>query len=256
MMNLLPFLVAAAAASEAPTPSSIPTLAQDEAAQEEPAWSGSLNVGASIASGNTKISRANVAVDAQKEIEGENRQTFGLWWNYAEESNTITERRAGGKYQYDKFIDEDSYYLGQVSAETDDNAGVDLRTTIGVGYGQKLVKKENLKVDGEVGVSYFNETFAVKDADGEDTFDYIAARFAANIEYIHSERISFSNSTEVFPSLEEKDDVYAKLDTRAKATLTENMFGQLQWIWDWDNTPAPGLKRSDHQLLLTVGWSF
>jgi putative salt-induced outer membrane protein YdiY len=258
MMNILSLLAAtvATAAPETHIPNPIPTLAQDAAAVEEPAWNGSVNVGASVTNGNTKITRANVAVDAQKEIEGDYRQTFGLWWNYGEETGNITERRAGGKYQYDKFIDDDSYYLGQASAETDDNAGVDLRTTLGVGYGQKLVQKENLTVDGEIGVSYFNESFAEKDAAGEDAFDYIAARLAANTEYAYSEKISFSNGVQIFPSLEDTDDVYAKLDTRAKATLTENMFGQLQWIWEWDNTPAPGLKRSDNQVLLTIGWNF
>jgi hypothetical protein len=52
------------------------------------------------------------------------------------------------------------------------------------------------------------------------------------------------------------DDFYARIDTRARATLTESMFAQLQWILDYDNTPAPGLEKQDHRLIAAVGWSF
>jgi len=34
------------------------------------------------------------------------------------------------------------------------------------------------------------------------------------------------------------------------------MFGQFQWVVDWDNTPAPGKKETDQRYLLSIGWKF
>jgi hypothetical protein len=34
------------------------------------------------------------------------------------------------------------------------------------------------------------------------------------------------------------------------------MFAQVQWVMDWDNTPASGAERVDSLFLLTVGWKF
>ena len=89
-----------------------------------------------------------------------------------------------------------------------------------------------------------------------DDGQYLAARVAYKWDYAHSDRWSFSQTAEIYPSLEESDDVYAKVDTRAKATLSENMFAQFQWLYDWNNTPAEGKKRVDNLYLITIGWTF
>jgi len=57
-------------------------------------------------------------------------------------------------------------------------------------------------------------------------------------------------------SLEDSEDVNTRSDTRLKTTLTDKMFAQLQWIWDYDATPATGKERNDNQITLGVGWSF
>ena len=62
--------------------------------------------------------------------------------------------------------------------------------------------------------------------------------------------------TEIFPSLDESDDINGRMDTRAIYQMTEDMIAQFQWVWDWDNTPAAGRDRSDNLFLVTVGWIF
>ncbi len=61
---------------------------------------------------------------------------------------------------------------------------------------------------------------------------------------------------ELIPSLENSDDVGARVDTHAKVTLSEKLIGQLQWLYTWDNTPATGAERVDNLVLLTLGWTF
>lgn len=264
MLTLISSLVAITLPAVAPAEPTIdsaaelpvtPLFLQDEEEEVMNRWTGAITVGASLSNGNTDIQRASAAFDAVKRLEGE-RFTVGAAWNYSSERGAITQRRAGAKGQYDYFINEKSYLLGQVSAETDDIANVDLRWTAGVGYGYQFRDDEEWRLAGEVGVSYFNEEFAIANAMGETEFDFIAARLAYKAEWDYSEKWAFMQIAEAFPSLEDSKNVYTKLDTRVKATLTESMFAQLQWIWDWDNTPSPTNKRSDYLYLLTVGWTY
>jgi len=245
-------LLAAAAQSPVPEAPAIlpatPALQDDVAA--DPEWEGAVTVGVSLTEGNTDITKASAAVDASKKLEKE-RYTLGFSWNYSAENETVTQRKTYGKGQYDRFVSEKLYWLVQGSAEADDAAGVDLRTTLGAGAGYQVADTDKWKLSGEAGLSWFNEEF-----EGSIESDYIAARLAYKWAYSLSDKWSFEQAGEIFPSLEDSEDVYSKIDSRAKVTLTDNMFAQAQWVWDWDNTPAAGNDRSDHLLLITVGWSF
>lgn len=246
-------------AQPVPAPESAPPelaavpLQDDAAAAEEEkldVWTGAVNVSGSFTDGNTDIQRASVGADATRKSEGD-RWTLGFLWSWAEEDGDVTQRRTRGAAQYDYFLTEKSYLLAQASAENDSEAGLDLRWIAGVGYGRQFRDDDKWKLSGEAGLSYFSEEFD----DGTDS-EYLAARLAYGAEWHLSETWSFAQDGEAYPSLEDKEDIYTRLDTRAQAKLTESMVGQLQWVWDWDNTPAAGKERSDHLVLLGVGWTF
>lgn len=244
-----------ASAIESPVaPSS--ALAQDPAAvKPEPKWTGSVTAGAIVTTGNSETRNANATADAEYRRE-KDRITLGFLTTYAEEKNTspdwtLTDRRTSAKAKYDYFLSEKTYAFAQTSADKDRQASLDLRWTAGVGAGRQFLEDEKWKLSAEAGLTYFNESFNT----GVDD-DYMAARAAYNVEWHASEKWVLGQTTDIFPSLEDSEDVYVKADTRAKVTLTESMFGQLQWIVDYDNTPAAGKDRVDHRVLVSVGWKF
>jgi putative salt-induced outer membrane protein YdiY len=225
-------------------------LAAPQDAEPEPAWTGTVTAGISATEGNTDIKKASATADGKKEL-AESRYTFGLSWNFSQESDLITQRKSFGKAQYDHFFTEKTYWLAQSSAEADVQAGVDLRTTLGMGAGRQFLSMDEWNVSGELGLTWFNQEEA-----GSESQSYMAARMAYNLGWKPNDRWEFLQSAEVYPSLEDTNDVYSKVDTRAKATLGDNMFAQVQWVMDWDNTPASGAERVDSLFLLTVGWKF
>ncbi len=248
MISILLPLVLTAVQPLAPLPAAQDTQADPE--QAEPAWTGSVTAGISLTDGNTDLQRASATADAIKDL-GHERYTLGFAWNFTEQDGVVTQRKTFGKAQYDRFIDEKLYWLANVSLEADSQADLDLRTIIGAGLGYQFYDNEEFKLSGEAGLSHFDEDFKESKDDS-----YVAARLAAKWDWNYSEAWIFGQTVDVLPSLEESDDVYAKLDTRAKATLTDNMFAQFQWIMDWDNTPAEGKERADHLYLVTIGWTF
>ncbi len=221
------------------------------AAPVAPKWTGSVTIGASFSDGNTERTTVSTVADAEYRRE-KDRTKLGFLWNYAEEESSITERKTQARAQYDYFFSKQLYGLAQASAENDFRAALDLRTTLGVGAGYQYADTETWKLSAEAGLSYFNEDFKTDD----DDQNYLAARLAAKWDYKPNDKWTLGQLGELYPSVEDVEDVYARLDTKARVELGGSMYAQGQWIYAWDNTPASGKERVDNLLILGLGWSF
>ena len=89
-----------------------------------------------------------------------------------------------------------------------------------------------------------------------DDSAYAAARAAYAWDWKPNAKYNLSQTGEIFPSLENAEDVNARVDTKGRMNLSATMFAQLEWLYQWDNTPATGKVRVDNLLMLSVGWSF
>lgn len=227
-----------------------PSLTQDEAAEKDTGWKGSFTLGGILSTGNSDTRNANAGLDAKLERE-KDRWTTNAWWNYSSDGDGLQQRRYGSAIQYDYFANEKLYYLGQTSVETDFDADLQRRSTAGGGLGYQWKKDKEFSFATEGGLSWFYENY-----EEEESNDFLALRLAYNLGWEASERLNLTQSFTIFPSLEDNDDVYSKLETKAKLSMTERMFAQFHWVWDWDNTPKAGDDKSSHNYVLSVGWNF
>jgi putative salt-induced outer membrane protein YdiY len=245
--NLAESLAAASAQDAAPAP------AEEE---ELPAWTGSVTIGGKYTSGNSDTRSATASADAVLR-RVDDRFTFAFLWLYDENKNNeerdweLTDRKTQGSGQYDYFFTKKTYGYAKAMFQNDYQADLNLRQTYAAGVGHQFREDETLKLSGEVGLSWIDEDF-----DESEDSEYLAARGAYKIDWVISKVWQFGQATEVYPSLEKPKDVLVKADTRLKATFTESFFGQIQWLYDWDSTPADGKERVDNQFLLSVGWKF
>jgi putative salt-induced outer membrane protein YdiY len=254
---VLTALVPQPAAAPAPALATSPLSAfvtEDAPAPAEVKWTGSIAAGATLQTGNTDSRAANV--DAQAERRGaKDRWTAKGWWNYGENKVdgdwVLNSRKAGANLKYDYFLSKKVYVNGVAGVETDTFADLELRLYAGAGLGYQWTETDTFKWGSEAGVTYFSDTHWVQEDD-----DYPAGRLANNIDWKITDKTSFANYLELYPSLEYGEDVHGRSDTRLKTSLTEKMFAQLQWVWDYDNTPAAGADRNDHRVTLGLGWSF
>lgn len=231
-------------------------VAEDAPKPATDVWTGSVAIGATYQTGNTDTRAVNL--NALAERRGENdRWTATGYWNYGDTKDQTTgeyelnARKAGLGIKYDYFFSKKFYGLANAGIETDRLADLKQRTFVGVGAGYQWQESDTLKWGSEAGAGYFTE-----DRYESENQDYIAARIANNIDWKINDKSSLANTLAIYPSLEEADDVYGRSDTRFKTSLTDTMFLQLQWIWDYDNTPSTGKDRNDHTVTLGLGWSF
>ena len=267
-MILLPLFLGSALAGanlEAPAPVAAPAIApfsslasalvHDETAPlEEGVWHGSVNLGLSKSEGNADIETYALTGKAVR-VNDIHRYTLEGLWYYATQNGFRTQRRALFSGKYDQFFSEKTYFWLNALAETNEQAALDLRWTVGAGVGHQWRDDEEWRINTEAGLAYFNEEFD----NGTDN-DYLAARVAWDIWKRLSDTVVFGHFAEFFPSLEDSKDIYGRGETYVEAQLSARMTARLSWIAVYDNTPAvlngQSLKRLDNLYLLNVGWTF
>ncbi len=230
-------------------------------------WSGGVQLGAARADGNSKSLNADLTVHAVKEnLDGEavkDRWTFDAFYHYAEgEFDTgggvfesrATRKLSGAGVKYDRYLDARNYLWGAGSILHDSIAGVNSRIIFGAGVGRILVDDADLRYAVELGLSYVIEDLK----GGTPTFDpdseYLAARIAHILDWQIAANLALHHDAELFPSLEDSDDFYAKANTDLRYTLSENLSVGAAWLLLYDNTPATGNDRVDNVYSLTIGW--
>ena len=229
-------------------------VADEGQAAEAEEWRGTLGAGLTTSTGNTERRSLHAQVDAALRQETR-RYSVGFDWQYADEAeggpSELLERRASTNGQVDFFLDEQSYFLVTADVETDHKAELDLRYSAGLGYGYQVAEEEDWSLSFEAGMSVINEQFT-----GAAEDSYLSGRFGYSLKKDLGDRWTLSQDSEIFPSFEETEDIHLEVDSRLRCDLSKNLYGQFQWLFDWDNTPAGGTERADHRLLLSVGYSF
>ena len=225
-------------------------LVEDKPVYEK--WTGSVSLGGSYSDGNTKKRTGAASINAEYRADESNRYSVGFIWNYSEDSGALSQRQTQARAQWDHFFSKRFYGLVQGSLENDFQQTLDLRSTIGAGAGYQFYDDAEFKLAGELGLAYNDEDYR----NSSDDKHFLSARVAEKWDWVVNEKVSLSQVGELFPSLENSQDIYARVDTKAKVSLTAKMFAQLEWLYQWNNNPASGKVRSDNLVLLGVGWSF
>jgi putative salt-induced outer membrane protein YdiY len=219
-------------------------------------WTGSIHIGASVTSGNTNTRSATAQAEASRRTQ-DDRITAKAAWDYQEDKVApgdwnLSKRKVQGLLQYDYFLDRRTYLFANTAAMGDTPADIDLRYTVNGGVGYQWVETAELKLSTELGAGWFYENYR----SAQPTEDYMAVNAAGHLAWEFTKGVKLLDDLHVFPSLEDKDDVYLTNNLRVQLGLTGSMFVQAGWKLEYDNTPASGRERVDNTYTLSVGWSF
>ena len=265
MMPLLPLLTVCAmgAAVGSSEDEALKTVAQrvlrdvppDELEGEWPRWEGGFDGGASLRSGND--STRNFRLDGNLGLRREHDRLRGAaFWRYDTQRQSdgelaVSERHYGGSMQYDLFLDAREYLLVGASGERDFKSQLDLRLTSGVGYGYQFREDETLSLSAELGAGWFYEDFAAREAS-----DSLSGRLAVNWIWNPLDRLSVEQHLEHCASFESLDDTLSRLESSLRYELKQDWYALFSWHLRWDSEPAADEVRGDHDVALTLGWSF
>jgi len=220
-------------------------------------WNGQVTVGFTLDRGNTNSQDASVDMTAKRETSVDRITLDAEYYEKREENpatgDDFSSKRKfllGGHYDY--FIADGYYVYGNVTAQKEATANIDLRLNIGSGLGYRLINNDITEVDLEAGLSWVNESYSDATADK----DYVALRTAWNIEHKFTDATTFFHYGEWLPSLENSDDQLISTETGVNVKVNGSLNVQAKVLYDWNQSPAIGKDKEDTTYILGVGWDF
>jgi len=215
-------------------------------------FTGRANAGIDVKKGNTDTEAYHIDGELEART-AKNRYTVGAEANREEESGKKTADNWLLYTSYDHFVTQKWFFYTNANFEQDDFKDLNLRTTVGAGSGYQFFESElkNLSVRG--GLAYVNADYSVDDLDN----DYTAGRWAVKYDqYFFDKFFQFFHHHEGLISLEDTEDMVIRTRTGLRIPLRKGFNTTVQYNWDWDNAPAPGIERVDERYLLTLGYSW
>ena len=221
-------------------------------------YTGNLNFGASITRGNTEFENYSFLGELIARSERLRLTILGRYI-YGEADGELNARNAFGTIKLDFFITKRFFWNAGALFEQDTFQDLNLRTSLFSGPGYQFIDKgdfaspylNKMQLSAEVGLGFFNEDF--KRAEDRSN---ITGRWAVNFDWPIFSVLTLFHQHQGFPSLEKRSDYYITSQQGLRWTMLENFISTLQFNWRYDNTPAPGNKKSDKQYLLTIGYAF
>jgi putative salt-induced outer membrane protein len=212
-------------------------------------WSGTADVGFSLAQGNAESGSFNVGFNAARAT---TRDKISVYYTqlFARNSTTGTSvttanaRRGGGRY--DLNLTARSFVFGMGALEFDEFQKLDLRVVLGGGFGWHILKTERTAFDFFGGGSMNRESFSTG-------LDRTSGEILLGQELTHklSARAKLYERLTFLPNMSETGEFRLNFDTSAVVTLASRLSWQITFSDRYLSNPVPGAKTND--VLLTTG---
>ena len=213
-------------------------------------WSGSINIGGNMQTGNTDRKGLIVEALAVRKTD-QDRLFLHYLFNYSQEKGETTSRNQYGEIEYDYFFTKRFYGLAAVSLLNDKFSGYRLRTIAGLGAGYQVWDDPVKALSFEAGLSYQNNDYY----QGEDT-GFLTARLGGRFRYKLFDFIVFSDSVFYYPSIGQGGEYTLRNEAALTAPLGARWALRLANIIDYNSNPQPTYERANIQYFLTLGFSF
>lgn len=222
-----------------------------EAAPPEAIYSGRVNFGAGLSSGNTQ--NRKTLSDGELAARGQSNR-FMLGWLYQHEKSegerTADNQSATLSHHY--FFDRKWYGLANIAGTRDEFKNLKLRTDAGLGAGYQVWESKMRNLAFELGAGIVNE-----DYDIADNNRYSAGRWAVKFDHtIGRTGIRIFHGHDGLYGVEDTSEILIRSATGFRMPIFSRLTSAVQVKWDWENQPAEGREYSDLNYMLTFGYSF
>ena len=139
--------------------------------------------------------------------------------------------------------------------DRNDELGLDLRTSLGVGGGRILRQTNSQALQLTGGVQFSRENVSGAESD-EDTFEAFASLTWDWFRYDTPE-LDLSTNLQIIPNLTDTGRVRAELDIKLKWEIVDDLFWQLSLYDSFDSDPITAdAEKNDYGVNTSLGWEF
>lgn len=139
--------------------------------------------------------------------------------------------------------------------ESNDELGLNLRTSIGLGLGRYLQQTNTSEFGLIAGVMGTSETLEGDVSSQENIEGLLALDYS---RYIYDDpMLDLSSRLSIFPSITESGRMRAQFDINLRWEMFADLFWDLSYYNTYDSNPASGSESTnDYGVVTSIGWSF
>jgi len=234
-----------------------------------PKWSGSFTAGFTSSHGNTFSESGSASFDAARRTKKDRTTVFARYLvgraENEDDAGNVNKKTTeesfalGGKYDY--FFTPKFYGFLDGQFKKDHIANLDRRIIAGVGLGYQWIESDKAHFSTDFGASELCEQYTTRDSGTYELIvtksDELSARLGYHYDRILWEGFDFIHNLNYYPAATSTfSDYFLSTDAELRLALTGSMYGSFKAILDYDNTPAPGVGKTDTKYILGVGWTF
>ena len=216
-------------------------------------WSGSANVGLSLASGNSNTVNIATGLALTRQTQRDKTAVYASSIYSRERvddvSNTTADIVRLG-VRYDRDISPKWFGYVATDLEHNQSQSLTLRFVLGGGLGYHAIKKERTQLDLMCGADWSHETFS----DNLDNRSSAELQCGEVFSHKLNSRMSLKEQFFIFPNLSDTGEFRANFDTTFAADITKKIAWQITVSDRYLSNPPFGADKND--LLLTTGISF
>ena len=215
------------------------------------AYGGHVNFSASTVRGNNTSER----VYADADFVGRAKlYRYGLSGKITRSSDAGRSTASNwlGQANYDRFLDQDRFLYARTSLQHDRFKDLDLRASLGAGYGKDLIETERVKVTLRAGLDQVTIDHA---AAAHESFQALGWGLHATYKFHDGGPVAFHDQ-DGYWNLRQRDRVAMRSRTGLRIPVFEKLSATAQLNLDWDRSPASKSKPTDATLLLGVTYAW
>lgn len=213
---------------------------------ERSVWEADAELGIIVTSGNTESESFNGKFRVVNERRYWRHRLRGAALLASEEDESTAERYQTD-FKTDYKLTERDYLFGNLRYEKDRFADLDYRTSETVGYGRRLLARQDMRLDAEIGAG----ARQLRPRDGDSTENDAMLRLASDFMWQFTEMGRFTQSVLVEST---NDETYTEAETALRGSLTERLGLSISFtVRHTDSVPA-GTERTDTITALNLAY--
>ena len=210
-------------------------------------WKGEGEFGYVATSGNTDTANLKARLGLVNERD-QWRHTAALEALNTSDSDTTTAERYAASWQTDYKFAEFEYVFGRLQYETDKFSGYDYRISETIGYGRRVLHRDNMTLDLEAGPGARQSKLDTGESQNEMIFR-LAGRYAWQI----TEQSRFTQDLSFDIG---EDATISRSVTAVQASIVGNLAMKLSYTVENVSDVPPGVKKTDTETAATLVYSF
>jgi len=213
---------------------------------------GSINFGYSFASGNGQ-STLNTNTNASYATPGwEASTSFDA--TFSGQSGASKTNREDLQATFSKFLNRNSFLAGLSDFLHSSQQDLNLRTTLGGGYGRFLKRTTNSNFAWLGGIVYVHESFGT--TSGQPSNQSTEAVLGLQYNFVRFKFGEFGSQVRVFPGLSDAGRIRLTTNNSATIKLVNNFHLQFTFWDNFDSKPPVAARNNELGISSGIGWSF